>query len=51
MKRKAFDCIEMKRQGAEMVRKRLEGKTRAEQLEYWRKGTDDLRRLQKKLSS
>ena len=49
MKTKTFDCVEMKRRGSEMVRKRLEGKTREEQLQYWRKGTEELRRLQKKV--
>jgi exonuclease VII small subunit len=39
----------MKRQGAERVMKQLEGKSLKEQLEYWQKGTEDLRRLQKKL--
>jgi hypothetical protein len=32
----------MKRRGAEQVMKRLEGKTVQEQLEYWRKGTEEL---------
>ena len=42
MKRKAFDCVLMKRQGAEQVMKQLEGKSLQEQLEYWQKGTEDL---------
>ena len=49
MKTKTFDCVEMKRRGAELIRKRLEGKTFEERLEYWRKGTEELRQLQKKL--
>ena len=48
MKKKTFDCVEMKRRGADRVRKRLEGKTLKEQLEYWQKGTRELRRLQEK---
>ena len=47
MKTKTFDCVQMKRRGAELVRKRLEGKSLEQQLEYWRKGTEDLKKLQK----
>jgi hypothetical protein len=36
----------MKRRGAELVRKQLEGLSLERQLEYWRKGTDQLRELQ-----
>ncbi|MDY0357550.1 MAG: hypothetical protein RBR19_16840 [Sedimentisphaerales bacterium] len=42
MRPKTFDCVQMKRRGAEQVMKRLEGKTVQEQLEYWRKGTEEL---------
>jgi len=47
--KKTFDCVRMKRQGAELVMKQLEGKSLQEQLEYWQKGTADLRRLQESL--
>ena len=47
MKTKTFDCVEMKRRGAELVQKQLEGKSRAQQLEYWQKRTDELKKLQK----
>ncbi len=46
MRTKSFDCVEMKRRGAELVRRQLEGKSFDEQLEYWRKGTDELKKLQ-----
>ena len=46
MRTKAFDCVEMKRRGAELVRKQLEGKSFEQQLEYWQKGTEDLKKLQ-----
>ena len=49
MKMKTFDCVRMKRQGAEQVMRQLEGKSLREQLEYWQRGTEDLRRLQQKL--
>lgn len=45
-KTKAFDCVEMKRRGAELVQQRLAGMTREEQLEYWRKKTELLRERQ-----
>jgi len=47
MKTKTFDCVEMKRRGSELVRKQLEGKSFEQQLKYWRKGTEDLKKLQK----
>lgn len=47
--KKTFDCVRMKRQGAELVMKQLEGKSLQKQLEYWQKGTEDLRRLQERL--
>ena len=46
MKTKTFDCVEMKRRGAELVRRQLEGKSLEQQLKYWQKGTEDLKKLQ-----
>jgi len=46
MRTKAFDCVQMKRRGAELVRKKLQGKSFEQQLEYWQKGTEDLKKLQ-----
>ena len=46
---KTFDCVRMKHQGAEQVMERLEGKTFQEQLEYWRKGTEELKNRQQAL--
>lgn len=46
---KTFDCVCMKRQGTERVMKQLEGKSLEEQLEYWQKATEDLKRFQEKL--
>jgi hypothetical protein len=48
VKTKTFDCVEMKRRGAELVQKQLEGKSLAQQLEYWQKGTEELKKLQKR---
>lgn len=49
MKTKTFDAVRMKRQGAERVMEHFEGKSPEEQLEYWQKGTEDLKRLQQRL--
>ena len=50
MKTKTFDCVQMKRQGAELVRQQLEGKSFEQQVEYWRKGTEELKKLQSQAS-
>ena len=41
---KKFDCVEMKRRGAEAVLKQLSGRTADEVLGYWRAKTDELRK-------
>jgi exonuclease VII small subunit len=41
----------MKRQGAERVMRQLEGKSLQERLEYWQKGTEDLKELQERLKN
>lgn len=43
--RKEFDCVEMKRRGAEAIGRELEGRSKEQRLEYWRKKTAELRRL------
>lgn len=42
--KKTFDCVEMKRRGAEAVREQLRGCSHAEQLAYWRARTAELRK-------
>jgi len=49
MRTKIFDCVKMKREGGSRVLKNLEGKTREEQLRYWQRGTDDLKKHQRKM--
>ena len=49
--KKTFDCVRMKRQGAERVMEQLRGKSFQEQLEFWQKGTEDLRRRQQELKT
>ena len=44
MKKKAFDCVEMKRKGSQKVYEALKGKTRDEQVEYWRGRNEEMRR-------
>lgn len=44
MKNKSFDCVEMKRKGAESVYKKVASLSIEEQLEYWRKGSASLRK-------
>ena len=51
MKTKTFDCVRMKRQGAEMVKKQLEGKSLRQQLEYWQKATEELKKFQQQLKN
>jgi hypothetical protein len=49
MRNKTFDCVKMKRKGGARVLKNLQGKSTEEQLRYWQKGTDDLRRHQRRI--
>lgn len=48
---KSFDCVEMKRRGAEKIREKLQGMTREEELAYWARGTEELLDLQRRLRS
>jgi hypothetical protein len=49
MKTKAFDCVEMKRRGAEIVRQRLAGMTLEQEIEYWRQRSEEFRKEQERL--
>ena len=49
MKTKTFDCVAMKRKGAEKVMSNLRGKNAQEQLDYWAKGTRELKAQQERL--
>ena len=46
MSKKPFDCVEQQHLGGARVRRRLRGKTTAQQVEYWRRRTEELRVLQ-----
>ena len=47
MKNKSFDCVEMKRKGAEAVYQKVANLSIEQQLEYWRKGSTLLRQQMK----
>ena len=47
MKNKSFDCVEMKRKGAEAIYQKVSSLSREQQLEYWRKGSASLRQQMK----
>lgn len=49
MSTKKFDCVEMKRRGAELVRQRLAGKTFEQEVEYWRERSELFERDQERL--
>lgn len=44
-KSKTFDCVDMKRKGAEQVQQEIAGMSIEQELAYWRKGTEELRTL------
>ena len=43
---KDFDCVEMKRRGAERVHRETSAMTTEEELAYWQRGTEELRSQQ-----
>jgi hypothetical protein len=46
---KEFDCIEMKRKGAEKLHKKLAGLTLQEELKFWQERTKELKKEQESL--
>lgn len=44
--KKDFDCVEMKRKGAERVLEQTRGMTLEQELEFWRTKTETLRQKQ-----
>jgi len=49
MKTKTFDCVEMKRRGAELLRQRLDGMTLEQEVEFWRQRSEEFQREQERL--
>ena len=47
MKKKAFDCVEMKRQGARRVLAETAGMTFEEEITYWQERSEAYRRWQR----
>jgi len=43
MKKKDFDCVEMKRRGAEKVAEQTKNMSRQQELEFWRQQTQAMR--------
>ena len=43
-KTKTFDCVEMKRKAARRIYEELKDKSVEEQIEYWRKGTEEMKK-------
>jgi hypothetical protein len=44
MRKKSFDCVEMKRKGARRVYEATKNMTIEEEVEYWRRRTEEARR-------
>jgi hypothetical protein len=51
MKTKRFDCVRMKRAGAERVLAETAGMSRDQELRFWQAQTDALRRRQQAIRS
>jgi hypothetical protein len=49
MKTKAFDCVAMKRLGAEKVRERTAAMTREEEVRFWQERSRELRKRREML--
>ena len=47
-KAKTFDCVEMKRKGAARVREKLKDMSPEEQIQFWRRRAEELRRRRRK---
>lgn len=46
---KKFDCVKMKRKGAEILQKKLSGLTLEEELKFWQERTSELKKEQQRL--
>jgi hypothetical protein len=47
MEPKRFDCVEMKRRGAEKIQRLLQSMTEEQELAFWNEGTEALLREQR----
>lgn len=48
MKTKTFDCVEMKRRGAERIHERLKNMTLEQKIDYWRRRSQAFRAEQER---
>lgn len=48
MTKKQFDCVEMQHEGGRHIYEALKGKTRDEQIAYWRGRSAELRQIKDK---
>ena len=48
MHNKKFDCVEMKHRGAQLVYKKIKYMSIDEQIEFWKNGTYELRKIHRK---
>lgn len=44
---KEFDCVEMKHRAAEKIREKIAGFSTEEELKFWKKQTESLRKYQR----
>ena len=51
MKTKSFDCVEMKRQGADIVQKGIAQMTPEQEVEFWRDQAQKLRQKQEEIKA
>lgn len=51
MKTKTFDCVEMKRRGAERIHERLKNMTLEQKIDYWRRRSQSFRSEQERVVS
>ncbi len=50
MKKKTFDCVQMKREGARRVYEQIKDMTLEQEIEYWRQRSEEFRREQEELT-
>ena len=50
MNKKTFDCVEMKREGARRVYEQIKDMALEEEIEYWRRRSEEFRQEQEQLT-
>ncbi len=49
MNNKTFDCVELQHKGAEEIRKQTEGMTFEEEVEFWRRESELLKKIKEEV--